>query len=251
MHSRRLMVDLSRTDVGLVALSRAAGDEPTDEASDLTSPFVAAFGVTGAAVSSFGDPLGVETLSASDARSARWEEIQLDLGEGPAWQAATSRRAVIEPDLRSAAGEAWPFALSALIAEGLAAVYSFPLSVGTIPIGVLDLYDDTSHTFDLTRTQDVQRMAAMVGRTLLVRGIAQAAAQGDAGAPPATFSRREIHQATGVVVAQASVPPEDALLMLRSHAYATGTTVEDAARRVLDRTLTFTQPTTPRGGPVP
>lgn len=245
------MVDLSRTDVGLVALARAAGDEPTDSASDLTSPFVAAFGVTGAAVSSLGDPLGVETLSASDARSARWEEIQLDLGEGPAWQAAASHEAVLEPDLRSAAGEAWPFALSALVAEGLSAVYSFPLSVGTIPIGVLDLYDDTTHTFDLAHTSDVRRMAAVVGRTLLVRGIEQAAAQGDAAAPPATFSRREIHQATGMVIAQASVSPDDALLMLRSHAYSTGTTVDEAAQRVLDRTLTFTQPTTPRGGPVP
>jgi hypothetical protein len=245
------MVDLSRTDVGLVALARAAGDEPTDRASDLTSPFVAAFGVTGAAVSSLGDPLGVETLSASDARSARWEEIQLDLGEGPAWQAAASRRAVMEPDLRSAAGEAWPFALSALVAEGLSAVYSFPLSVGTIPIGVLDLYDDTTHTFDLTRTPDVQRMAAMVGRTLLVRGMEQATAQGDAAAAPATFSRREIHQATGMVIAQASVSAADALLMLRSHAYSAGETVDETAQQVLDRTLTFIQPTTPRGGIVP
>lgn len=82
------MVNLTGTDAAIVALAQAAGDELTDRASDLTSPFVAAFGVTGAAVSSLGNPLGVETLSASDDRSARWEEIQLDLGEGPAWQAA-------------------------------------------------------------------------------------------------------------------------------------------------------------------
>lgn len=243
------MDDRTRRDQALFALARAVGDEPTDGASDLTTPFVIAFGVVGAAVSSLGDPLGIETLSASDSRSARWEEIQLDLGEGPAWEASTTREKVLEPDLRSSSRTSWPFALSALIAEGLTGVYSFPLAVGTIPVGVLDLYDDTSRILDPADTVAVEKMAAMVGRTLLTRGIDRAAAQGDTSGRPTPFSRRHVHQATGMIIAQASVSPGDALLMLRSHAFSTGTTVDETAQRVVNRTLTFTHPTRPRGEP--
>ena len=58
-----------------------------------SEPFVAFLPVTGAAVSTLGDVLGSETLSASDAHAARLDEVQFDLGEGPCWDALRSAQA--------------------------------------------------------------------------------------------------------------------------------------------------------------
>ena len=51
--------------------------------------------------------------------------------------------------------------------------------------------------------------------------------------------RAEVHQATGMVIAQMSLPPEDALAILKAHAYALDTTLADVAGRVLRRELDF------------
>ena len=48
-----------------------------------------------------------------------------------------------------------------------------------------------------------------------------------------------MHQATGMVMAQVYVTPEDALALLRGHAYALGTDVGDVAERVVRREINF------------
>lgn len=52
-----------------------------------------------------------------------------------------------------------------------------------------------------------------------------------------TLSRTEVSQATGMLVAQLEVEPAEALVRLRAHAYATGRSVTDVARDILDRRL--------------
>ena len=66
-------------DRGLYAGAALALERATASDSDLCGPIVAAIGVSGAAVSTLGDPLGNETLCASDDHAARLDEIQLDL----------------------------------------------------------------------------------------------------------------------------------------------------------------------------
>jgi hypothetical protein len=53
-------------------------------------------------------------------------------------------------------------------------------------------------------------------------------------------SRARIHQATGMVVAQLGVNVDDALAVLRAHAYAGDTSLSDIAEQVTDRMLRFT-----------
>ena len=53
------------------------------------------------------------------------------------------------------------------------------------------------------------------------------------------FTRVLIHQATGVVVAQLSVPVEDAMALLRANAYASGKDLNTVAEEVLSRELAF------------
>ena len=51
--------------------------------------------------------------------------------------------------------------------------------------------------------------------------------------------RAEIHQATGMISAQASVTLVDALLLLRARAYSTSRTMLEVSRDVLDRQERF------------
>jgi AmiR/NasT family two-component response regulator len=51
--------------------------------------------------------------------------------------------------------------------------------------------------------------------------------------------RREVHQATGMILAQLNVPATEAFFRLRAHAFATGRTVQDVAHDVVTRILDF------------
>jgi hypothetical protein len=53
--------------------------------------------------------------------------------------------------------------------------------------------------------------------------------------------RRDIHQATGMVLAQLDISPTDAFSRLRAHAFSTNRTVQEVARDVLARRLNFSQ----------
>ena len=52
-------------------------------------------------------------------------------------------------------------------------------------------------------------------------------------------ARAKIHQATGMVIAQLKVSPDDALILIRAHAYAQGTTVAAVASALVERRLVF------------
>jgi hypothetical protein len=56
------------------------------------------------------------------------------------------------------------------------------------------------------------------------------------------LSRREVHQATGMVLAQTGRSATDALLLMRAHAFSQGRTVRDVALDVVSRRLDFTPP---------
>jgi hypothetical protein len=219
----------------------AALERATTAGSDLCGPLVAAIGLTGAAVSTLGDPLGDETVCASDEQAARLDEIQLDLGEGPCWEAVATRRPVLEPDVAGSAGATWPLARQAMHESGLGAVFAFPLIVAGLSLGAVDLYSRTARDISDQQVSDATRLTRIVARQVLRRALLAAdGAQEDRASWEGRFSRREVHQATGMVVAQMEIPPADALLVLRGHAFATGRTVRDVAEDVVARVLDFT-----------
>jgi AmiR/NasT family two-component response regulator len=57
----------------------------------------------------------------------------------------------------------------------------------------------------------------------------------------AESDREEIHQATGMIMAQLGVSAEEALLRLRARAFAQGRTSSDVARAIIDRTADIRQ----------
>jgi hypothetical protein len=75
---------------------------------------------------------------------------------------------------------------------------------------------------------------------VLHRAVQTATHQSEEGGEGAgAYSRREVHQATGMVLAQMHITPAEALLVLRGHAFASGRTVLEVAADVIDRRLDF------------
>ena len=82
--------------------------------------------------------------AASDPGSERLEELQFTLGEGPCVDAYAARRPVMVPDLADGAMTRWPVYAPAVHAEGVRAVFAFPLQIGAARLGVLDVFRDRS-----------------------------------------------------------------------------------------------------------
>ncbi|HET8778585.1 MAG TPA: GAF and ANTAR domain-containing protein [Agromyces sp.] len=203
------------------------------------TPFLDVFPVSGASVATVGDLLGSETLSASDALAARLDELQFDLGEGPCWDALTTGRPILEPDLKHAR-TAWPAFSAAVAHDDISSIFAFPLSVGPLRMGAIDLFSLVPVSLNRTQTRQADAMAGVVSRHVLRRALAAVDHDEETGVEVGNaYSRRLLHQATGMVLAQLGVSADDARLVIHGHAFAVSRPVIEVAQDVLDGRLNF------------
>jgi hypothetical protein len=208
----------------------------------LCADVLARLPVDGAAVTVRGGGPTKAMLHATDPVIARLDDLQFVLGEGPCQDAYRLRTPVFEPDLTSAAAMArWPMFGREAFAAGAAAVFAFPLQIGAIPFGVLELY--RTQAGGLT---DEQLATAVL---LVDTGAHQVLADADgAGLAPTTddpdpgFGRDEIPIATGMIAVQLGISTTQALIELRAAAFASNRPLTDIATDVLTGELTFTPP---------
>jgi hypothetical protein len=118
-------------------------------------------------------------------------------------------------------------------------VFAFPLSVGSMDVGAVDLYLSKPGSLQKTEVQDASSLADVAAWQVL-RRILDEHDELDDGTS-LSFARREIHQATGMVLAQLNVSVEDAELYLRAHAFSTGRSVSEVANDVVERRLDFSE----------
>jgi hypothetical protein len=85
-------------------------------------PFLQALPVNAAAVCTLGAPFGSETVGASNSMAAQFDELQFDLGEGPAWAALATRRPVLIDNFSTSKGTTWPALMKASEHSGVHAV---------------------------------------------------------------------------------------------------------------------------------
>jgi hypothetical protein len=195
--------------------------------------------VSGASVSTLGEVLGTETLAASNGQAARLDELQFDLGEGPCWDAMRSVQPVLAPDIRDAGRRLWPALSESLESEGVSSVFAFPLAVGALRFGAIDLYTAEPFWLNETQVEQAGAMATVVGRRVLRRALASIG--GGEDEPGNAFSRRLIHQASGMVLAQLDVSAEDARLVIQGQAFSAGRSMMEVAQDILDGRLRFTR----------
>jgi ANTAR domain-containing protein len=192
----------------------------------------------GAALMTADGPSGV-VLAATDERARQLEELQFALGEGPCVEASSGGRPVLEPDLVVAGSSRWPRFGAAVLAAGVRAVFAFPLRVGAIRVGVLDLYRDIPGS--LTTPDLVEALAFADAATAVVLHLQDHDGDDGAGSPLTgpIDTRAVVHQATGMITIQLGIGLTEALLRLRAHAYASGRTVSAIAADVVSRRMFF------------
>jgi hypothetical protein len=209
-----------------------------DADAELTVAVLRAVPVSGAAVSTLGGLLGQETVASSDAIAARLDELQFDLGEGPCWDVIANGTPVFEPDIRTHPRHPWPAFIEAIRHEPIGAVFAFPLSVGTMHLGALDLYHAQPTNLSDEHARQVAAMSELISRYVLRRALRFA---GELEPTESRHARRTVHQATGFVIAQLGLTPEDAHLLIQGQALVQGRSMTDVARDIVDRRLTFTR----------
>jgi hypothetical protein len=211
----------------------------------LAAPFVSVLPVIGASVSVLSGQIGQTTIASTDVTASRLDELQFDLGEGPCWDALAQRQAVLEPDVQSMDSTRYPQFTQALrsdsVSSSVRAMFAFPLVVGSLDIGAVDLWAPTEVALDEQQVSDASSLAEIAARQVLRRVLGRLPEL--TSADDSILSRREIHQATGMVLAQLDVAAEDAALLLRAHAFATNRSLGSIANDVVEHRLDFT-PTT-------
>ncbi|MGB3440901.1 MAG: GAF and ANTAR domain-containing protein [Actinophytocola sp.] len=214
----------------------AHGDQRVSLPSRLCAACLSALPVSGvgAALMTVDGPSGI-VLAATDGQARQLEELQFALGEGPCVEASGGSRAVLEPDLVATGTSRWPRFGAAVLAAGVRAVFAFPLRVGAIRVGVLDLYRDVPGM--LTAPELAEALAFADAATEVILHLQDDGA-GSVLTGPAD-GRAEVHQATGMMTIQLGVSLVEALLRLRAHAYASGKSVSAIAADVVSRRLFF------------
>lgn len=185
------------------------------------------------------DDLPTGTICSTDEVSALIEQLQYTLGQGPCVDAYQHDRPVLEPDLADPAKPRWvAFAIPAL-AAGVRAVFGFPLQVGAVRLGALNLYRDRTGPMSDEQHADALVMADVSAAAVLMMQAnaspGELAAELESGAD---FSY-VVHQAAGMVAVQLDIPVAQALIRLRGYSYANDRPLTEVGQDVTSRSLRF------------
>lgn len=196
-------------------------------------------GTTGGGIMLVVDDVEHGWLGASDEVSARIEDLQATLGEGPCLDAYRGGHPVLEPDLGTRGASRWPAFTPPAVAAGACAIFGFPLMVADVRLGALNLYRDATGPLTEDEHANASMTADIAARTVLDL---QSQAPGDALAAElaaGTHHRLTVHQAAGMVSVQLDLSIGDAMLRLQARAFADGRTLTEVARDVTARRLRF------------
>lgn len=213
-------------------------DADAASASTLCGPFVERIRITGASISVF-DPAGRQsTVCTSDPIAARLDELHLEHGDGPHLDVVRTARAVSLPDVATASLA--PALGAALESLGVAALFAFPLAMGAVTVGVVSLYRLTRGDLSPEDHSVIRELTAVTAARAVQQALTAAQQESTpGGAPSGPEMRREVHQATGMLMIHLDTDATDAFARLRGHAFSTGRTLSAIARDVVSGTLDF------------
>lgn len=215
------------------------------------SAAVRTVGVDGAGVSVVVNANLRETMHATDGVAAQLEELQLTLGQGPCVDTFNQRGPVLAADLGEAQyATRWPAFTSAAMDRGARAIFALPLQIGVIRLGAMDLYRTRPGALSSGELSDALAFAETAGMLLLdsAAGLLPDTAELVWQRDEPTSHQAQVHQATGMIIAQLNVNADTAFARLRAYAFANERTLADVARDVVERRLRFDpDPPAPEG----
>ena len=211
---------------------------PSGSAAILCDPFLDALPISSASVSVF-DGRRQSTVCVSDEVAARLDGLQLELGVGPQWDALALARPVLTPCLEDEGNAEWAAFIAGALHLGVHAYFAFPMLVGAAAVGVVGLASRRPGPLNDAQLATAVALTGATATPAMARAITEAENEFDAEGPRAPGMRREVHQATGMILAQLDVSATEAFALLRAHAFATSRTVDEVARLVVQRDLDF------------
>ncbi len=179
------------------------------------------------------------SMCASNDLAASLIDMEIAAGEGPCTDACGSDGAVVESDLDRSRSPRWLGYAPRALSLGVRAVFAFPVRIGAVRLGAMALHRDVEGAMTDVQAANAYLMAAVIARAVLA--LQARAVSGSL----ATDLEREasfdflVHQAAGMVAVQGSMTLGDALVTLRSHAYALTANLTDTAGRVVARELWY------------
>lgn len=230
---------MNRGERRLELLARITDPSGEIETQRLCDVCAEATGVTGAGIMLMSGDIPRGSVCTTDAVSSLIEQLQYELGEGPCVDAYHQDRPISEPNLADAALPRWLAFTGPAVDAGARAVFGFPLQVGAVRLGALNLYSDAPGPLTDDQHADALLMAGLVAQALILL---------QAGAPPGMVAAEleahadfqyVVHQASGMVAAQLAMSVGQALIRMRAHAFGNDRALTDVARDVVDRRLRF------------
>ena len=194
-------------------------------------------GVNGAGVMLMSGDIPRGSLCTTDEVSQLIEELQYTLGEGPCVDAYQQDKVVAEPDLADPVTRRWPAFTPPALQAGVRAIFGFPLRVGTVHLGALNLYRDLPGPLTGDQHADALVVADVAARWVLE---AQAGAPVDMVAEELEVSADfhfAVHNAAGIVSVQEGISVTEALIRLRASAFSSDRLLADVAQDVISRRL--------------
>ncbi len=171
--------------------------------------------------------------------SALVEELQFGFGEGPCVDACHQDRPVFEPDLAAPSTSRWLAFTGPAVEAGVRAIFGFPLHLGAVRLGALNLYCDRPGPLTDDQHADALVMADIAAELVLAM---------QANAPPGRLAEEleagadfqyVVHQAAGMVAAQLEAGVAQALVRLRGYAFGNDRPLAKVAEDVVARRLRF------------
>lgn len=232
---------MGTTSVGMNGEGEAGEAANRDPGRALCDVFLRSLPVTGASISVVTESGHHSIVGASDDLATKLEAWQFELGVGPHWDALRTECPAFVYDVADVAEQgSWPSLATDAVRSGAAALFAFPLRLGASTVGVADLYSRSSVDRWPDETVELaEHLALRVSAPAVRLATCSADAETSRIGPSAVELRREVHQATGMVMAQLDCSAGTALLRLRGHAFATGVPLEALAREVIKRHLDF------------
>jgi hypothetical protein len=215
----------------------ATGQEKEQSSTRLCEVSARVIVVAGAGVMLMSGDVPRGSLCTTNEVSRVIEELQYTLGEGPCVDAYHENRVVVEPDLADPDTPRWLAFSPAAVKAGARAVFGFPVRVGGVRLGALNVYQDRPGPLSDDQHADALVMADVIAQWVL---------EMQAGAPPGTLAEElevgaefyfVVHNAAGILSVQLGVTVTEALIRLRAYAFANGRLVRDVAEDVVARRI--------------
>lgn len=176
------------------------------------------------------------TSSGTSALAVRLAERQIALGEGPSVEALGTGASVALVDLRSVdALDRAPVFISEARAEGVGAMFAFPLRIGGALVGVLTGTRAAAGPMSADQHADALIISTLATIALLREGTGTSSARWAQVLDQASILDGAVQTAAGMVAEQLDVTILEALVRMRAHAFAVDEPIEDVARSLIAR----------------